>query len=93
MCFCALLGIKGPATFSEALAVPVAQMGRASALMVLMLLVASAGATQAVAPYLERGGLAAVAGAMLLLSLLSVSFVARYPVAACAATLPKRLRT
>jgi DHA1 family bicyclomycin/chloramphenicol resistance-like MFS transporter len=93
MCFCALLGIKGPATFSEALAVPVAQMGRASALMVLMLLVASAGATQAVAPYLERGGLTAVAGAMLLLSLLSVSFVARYPVAACAATLPKRLRT
>jgi DHA1 family bicyclomycin/chloramphenicol resistance-like MFS transporter len=81
MCFCALLGIKGPATFSEALSVPVAQMGRASALMVLILLVACALATQAVAPYLERGGLTAVASAMLLLSIASLSFVARYPAA------------
>lgn len=81
MGFCALLGIKGPATFSEALSVPVAQMGRASALMVLILLVACALATQAVAPYLERGGLTAVLSAMLLLSVASVSFVARYPAA------------
>jgi DHA1 family bicyclomycin/chloramphenicol resistance-like MFS transporter len=92
MCFCALLGIKGPATFSEALSVPVAQMGRASALMVLILLVASALATQAVAPYLERGGLTAVASAMLLLSMLSLSFVARYPTPRGAAVLPTRPR-
>ena len=88
MGFCALLGIKGPATFSEALSVPVAQMGRASALLVLMLLVASALATQAVAPFLERGGLSAVSGAMLLLSIASVSLVARYPAARGAVVRP-----
>jgi MFS transporter, DHA1 family, multidrug resistance protein len=93
MGFCALLGIKGPATFSEALSVPVAQMGRASALMVLILLVASALATQAVAPYLERGGLTAVSSAMLLLSMLSVSFVARYPTARREAVLKEHPRT
>lgn len=82
MGFCGLLGIRGPAAFSEALAVPVAQMGRASALLVLMLLVASAMATQAVAPFLERSGLFAVVSEMLALSLASVALVARYPRAA-----------
>lgn len=54
-------------------------MGRASALLVLILLVASSLATQAVAPFLEAGGLRAVLGAMLLLSLASAALVARYP--------------
>jgi DHA1 family bicyclomycin/chloramphenicol resistance-like MFS transporter len=79
MGFCAVLGIRGPAAFSEALAVPVVQMGRASALMVLLLLVSSALATQLVAPFLERGGLPAVLALMLGLSLASVALVARYP--------------
>ena len=79
MGFCGLLGVRGPAAFSEALAVPVAQMGRASALLVLTLLVCSAVATQAVAPFLQRGGLAAVVATMLALSLASLALVARHP--------------
>jgi MFS transporter, DHA1 family, multidrug resistance protein len=79
MGFCGLLGIRGPAAFSEALAVPVAQMGRASALLVLMLLTCSAAATQAVAPFLQRGGLGAVVAAMLALSLTSLGLITPYP--------------
>lgn len=82
MGFCGLLGVRGPAAFSEALALPVAQMGRASALLVLTLLICSAAATQAVAPFLQAGGLAAVVAAMLLLSLASVALVVPYPRAA-----------
>lgn len=79
MGFCALMGIRGPAAFSEALAVPVAQMGRASALLVLLLLVFSAAATQLAAVFLEQAGLLAVMGTMLAVSLASVALVARYP--------------
>jgi predicted MFS family arabinose efflux permease len=82
MGFCGLLGVRGPAAFSEALAVPVAQMGRASALLVLLLLVCSAAATQAVAPFLQSHGLGAVVAAMLLLSLASVAMLLPYPRAA-----------
>jgi MFS transporter, DHA1 family, multidrug resistance protein len=77
--FCGLLGIRGPAAFSEALALPVAQMGRASALLVLALLVCSAAATQAVAPFLQSGGLGAVLLTMLALSLASLALVVPYP--------------
>lgn len=79
MGFCGLLGVRGPAAFSEALAVPVAQMGRASALMVLLLLVCCAAATQAVAPFLQEHGLQAVVAAMLLLSMASVALLLPYP--------------
>lgn len=79
MAFCGLLGLRGPAAFSEALAVPVAQMGRASALLVLLLLVCSAAATQAVAPFLQQHGLRAVVCAMLLLSLASAALLLPYP--------------
>jgi DHA1 family bicyclomycin/chloramphenicol resistance-like MFS transporter len=79
MSFCGLLAVRGPATFSEVLAVPVSQMGRASALLVLSLLICSALATQAVAPFLHRGGLAAVLAAMLALSLASLALVVPYP--------------
>jgi DHA1 family bicyclomycin/chloramphenicol resistance-like MFS transporter len=48
MAFCATLGLRGPPAF-DALAVPSAQMGRAPALMVLLLLGASAALTQATA--------------------------------------------
>lgn len=70
--FCGTLGIRGPAAFSEALRVPVAQMGRASALLVLMLLVASSAAAQLVAPFLSQAGLAAVLAMMFALSAASV---------------------
>lgn len=80
--FCGLLGIRGPAAFSEALALPVAQMGRASALLVLTLLVCSAAATQVVAPFLHSGGLGAVVLMMLALSLASLALVMPYPPAA-----------
>lgn len=79
MAFCGLLGVRGPAAFSEALAVPVALMGRASAVLVLLLLISSALATQAVAPFLDRGGLGAVVAAMLALSLVSVALLVPYP--------------
>jgi hypothetical protein len=58
----------------------------------VLLLVASALATQAVAPYLERGGLTAVASAMLLLSIASLSFVVRYPAARCEGALKEHPR-
>ncbi|WP_052736656.1 MFS transporter [Aquincola tertiaricarbonis] len=79
MAFCALLGLRGAAAFSEALKVPTRQVGRASALMVLMLLLVSAGATQAVAPFLSSFGMAAVAVAMALQTVVSAALVMRWP--------------
>jgi predicted MFS family arabinose efflux permease len=77
--FCAVLGVRGPAAFSEALAVPTAQLGRASALMVLALLSIGAFATQATAPFLPRWQLGAVAMSMMVLSWTSYAVLARYP--------------
>ncbi len=77
--FCAVLGIRGPTAFSEALSVPTAQLGRASALMVLALLAVGALATQATAPFLPGGQLGAVALSMSLLCWASCALVARYP--------------
>ena len=77
--FCAVLAVRGPAAFSEALAVPAPQMGRASALLVLALLVAGAVGTQAAALFLEGSGTVAVASVMVALTLTSAVLVARYP--------------
>lgn len=77
--FCAVLGIRGPTAFSEALSVPNAQLGRASALMVLALLATGALATQATAPFLRSGQLGAVALSMTLLCWASFALVVRYP--------------
>lgn len=82
--YCGTLGIRGPAAFSDALHVPLHQMGRASALLVLALLVCSAAATQATAYFLDTSGLRAVAFAMVLLTLASLALVMRYPRAAAA---------
>lgn len=79
--FCGTLGVRGPAAFSEALRVPMVQMGRASALMVLMLLVSSAAATQGVAPFLQKEGLEAVLVTMLALSFASLLLLLRLPAA------------
>ncbi|MCC2674549.1 MAG: proP [Ramlibacter sp.] len=77
--FCGTLGVRGPAAFSDALHVPLAQVGRASALLVLMLLVCSAAATQITAFFLEAHGLRAVAAGMVLLAAASLALVLRYP--------------
>lgn len=59
--FCALLGVRGPATMALALALPAAQMGRAAAMLMLAVLGISAAAAQAVAPLLEAAPVGAVA--------------------------------
>jgi MFS family permease len=79
MAFCATLGLRGPPAFSDALAVPPPQMGRASALMVLTLLAAGAAVTQATALFLARWQLGAVAAGMALAAWASFALVARYP--------------
>ncbi|MFN3305218.1 MAG: MFS transporter [Roseateles sp.] len=88
MCFCGALALRGPATFVDALAVPPAQMGRATAMLVLALLAAGALGTQAVAPFLggERSARWVFCGVLLQL-LASAALVWRYPaVPAAAAT-------
>jgi DHA1 family bicyclomycin/chloramphenicol resistance-like MFS transporter len=77
--FCAVLGIRGPAAFSEALSVPTEQMGRASALMTLAVLAIGAAATQLAAPFLVHWRLGAVATVMTALSWASYALVVRYP--------------
>jgi predicted MFS family arabinose efflux permease len=77
--FCGVLAIRGPAAFSEALAVPAPQMGRASALLVLALLAAGAAGTQLAAGFLATGSLAAVAAVMTGLALASAALVIRFP--------------
>lgn len=80
MCFCLALALRGPATFVDALAVPPAQMGRATALLVLALLAAGALGTQAVAPFLGGAGSAVPVFTGVLLQLLaSAALVWRYP--------------
>jgi len=80
MCFCGALAIRGPATFVDALAVPPAQMGRATALLVLALLAAGALGTQLVAPFLGGEGSAVPLFCGVLVQLLaSAALVWRYP--------------
>jgi DHA1 family bicyclomycin/chloramphenicol resistance-like MFS transporter len=64
--FFATLGLRGPPAFSDALALPSAQMGRASALMVLLLPGAGVALTQATALFLMHWQLGAVVTAMAL---------------------------
>jgi hypothetical protein len=71
--------VRGPAAFSEALRVPPAQMGRASAMMVLLLLVAGAAGIQGVAPFLAGASVAPLAGAMLAKTVASLALVLPYP--------------
>lgn len=80
MSFCGALAIRGPATFGDALAVPPAQMGRGTALLVLALLAAGSIGTQAVAPFMGRADSAAPLFASVLLMLAaSAALVWRYP--------------
>jgi predicted MFS family arabinose efflux permease len=77
--FCGALAVRGPTAFSEALRVPPAQMGRASAMLVLLLLIAGAIGVQGVAPHIAGGSVAPLAGAMLLMTLVSLAIVVPYP--------------
>ena len=77
--FCAALAVRGPAAFSEALRVPPAQMGRASAMMVLLLLLAGAIGIQGVAPFMAGASVAPLAGAMLAMTVASLALVMPYP--------------
>lgn len=80
MSFCGALAVRGPATFGDALAVPPAQMGRGTALLVLALLAAGSIGTQAVAPFMGRADSAAPLFASVLLMLAaSAALVWRYP--------------
>lgn len=77
--FCAGLAIRGPATFSEVLALPPAQMGRASALLTLAVLVAGALGTQAAAPYMDGRSIAPLMTIMLIACVASLAVVLPYP--------------
>jgi hypothetical protein len=53
--FCGALGLRGPATMTRALAVDASLVGRAAGLMMFTALAVTAGATQAIAPFLHLG--------------------------------------
>ena len=80
--FCGAFAIRGPAAFSDALALPPSQMGRASAMMTLALLLAGALGTQIVAPFMGGATAVPLATAMLVLCVLSLWGVTPYPGAA-----------
>jgi MFS transporter, DHA1 family, multidrug resistance protein len=78
--FCGALAVRGPPAFSDALAVPPAQIGRASAMLVLTLLCLGSLGTQLVAPFMAFASAAPLAAAMLAMLLTSAALVAPYPV-------------
>ena len=77
--FCAALAVRGPAAFSEALSIPPSQMGRASAMMVLAVLLSGAVGTQVIAPYMDGRSPTPLAVGMLALCAVSVALVIPYP--------------
>jgi MFS transporter, DHA1 family, multidrug resistance protein len=82
-CFCGALAIRGPATFGDAIDLPPAQMGRATALLILGLLAAGALGTQLVAPFMGHAdSTAPLFGSVLVMLLGSAALVWRYPAAA-----------
>jgi len=87
--FCGALAIRGPATFGDALALPPAQMGRATAMLVLALLAAGSVGTQLIAPFMGQADSAApLFGGVLLMLLASAALVWPYPAAAKAGAAP-----
>lgn len=77
--FCAAMAVRGPPAFSEALRVPPVQMGRASAMLVLALLLAGAAGTQGVAPFMDGASAAPLAATMLAMTACSLALVLPYP--------------
>jgi DHA1 family bicyclomycin/chloramphenicol resistance-like MFS transporter len=78
-CFCCILAVRGPPAISDALHLPAAQMGRASAVMILALLIAAALGTQLIAPLLDGPGVLPMAVGMLLLTGGSIALITPYP--------------
>lgn len=72
-----MLGVRGPAAFTDALRVPMNQIGRASALFVLLILATCGVVTQLTAFFLDAYGLSAVVVAMVLASAASLALVLR----------------
>lgn len=77
--FCGALAIRGPAAFSEALALPPSQLGRASAIMVLLILGAGALGTQLVAPFLDARSPTGLLVGVTVPCLVSLALVVPYP--------------
>lgn len=77
--FCGALAVRGPATFSEALALPASQMGRASAIFVLGMLLVSAVSTQLVAPFMNEHSIVPLALTVWVQVVMSLLLVLRYP--------------
>jgi predicted MFS family arabinose efflux permease len=78
-CFCCFLAVRGPPAISDALHLPAAQMGRATAVMILALLIAAAAGTQLIAPLLDSPSVFPIAVGMLSLTLGSIAMVTPYP--------------
>jgi len=77
--FCGALAVRGPSAFSEALALPTAQIGRASAMLVLGILLAGALGTQVVAPFMDGPSGTPLALGMLGLGIASLLLIVPYP--------------
>ena len=77
--FCAALAIRGPSAFSEALDVPASQLGRASAVMVLFILLAGAIGTQLVAPFMAGHSSTGLLIGMVVPCAISLALVVPYP--------------
>lgn len=77
--FCAVLAVRAPATFSEVLALPPAQMGRASAMLTMAVLLAGALGTQAAAPFMAGRSIVPLMWVMLGVCVASLAAVAFYP--------------
>jgi hypothetical protein len=80
--FCGALAVRGPAAFGDALKLPPALLGRASALLVLALLCVGSLGTQAVAPFMAGTSVVPLAAGMLLMLLASLALVLPYPTTA-----------
>ena len=77
--YCGAMAVRGPVAFSEALALPPSQMGRASAMLVLALLLSSALSTQLVAPFMDGRSVVPLAATVLVQVVLSLVLVIPYP--------------
>jgi predicted MFS family arabinose efflux permease len=77
--FCGALAVRGPSAFSEALALPPAQIGRASAMLVLGILLAGALGTQVIAPFMGGASGTPLALGLLGLATISLLLIVPYP--------------
>jgi predicted MFS family arabinose efflux permease len=76
--FCGALAVRGPSAFSEALALPAAQIGRASAMLMLGILLAGALGTQVVAPFMAGPSATPLAIAMLPLGVVGLTLIVAF---------------